>query len=371
MKLTNKILGIIFILVVIITISIFLIFFNNTSSNNNCKNSADCSYDQSCQNGSCENCTKESDCPANQTCSNSKCVDIGASGPAIESQQDNTVQLVNQTSENPLHIYMECLPGKSTSAIQAWVKIDGQGNIDPPVNYSPSGTQPANDVGAGWWCVATLKPNEWMLLKIPDFVDGVAWSARPLKYFNGKPCTGGGGDCGMPILIESGKNMVGDMSAVDGVNFLNKYEMTAKDGITVIDFNNNPCKAVGLNPKGCRNPSVNGIFKPGINPCLNNNDGQHKGCWSDPSSGYYCWCNKPCPAGTCNLSGDSLKWCDTIHTGQCANSESHWDDNGIGYAECGPKNKFTTYCYSHDDANSSPYFSAPYKMKITYRDLDT
>lgn len=206
------------------------------------------------------------------------------------------------------------------------------------------------------------------MLHIPDDMpSGVAWSVRPLKYINGKPCSGGGGDCGMPILIESGKDMVGDMSAVDGVNFLNKYEMSTTGGYTTIDFKTNPCKAVGLNTKGCRNPSVNGIYKEGLNPCLNDNQ-PGKGIFHSPELGYNCWGNDPCPAGTCNLTGQSKEWCDAIHDGQCANSKSTWSGKG-GSPNCGPKNQFTTYCYSHDDANSSPHFAPPYKMRITYGDL--
>ena len=330
-------------------------------------------------------------CTTGNECKNGICV-TSYKYIDIKDQPNNSVQIINNTTENPLYVYFESLINSKNNPT-IWNKIDGQGNIQPPVNYSPTGSQKANDVGAGWWCVVTLAPTEWILLHIPDDMPhGVAWSVRPLKYRNGKPCNGATGDCGMPILIESGKDMVGDMSAVDGVNFLNKYEMTSTLGYTTIDFNTNPCSDVGLNPKGCRNPSINGIFKDNINPCLNENwpgqtckddsdcsrkaQGQTckdnkctpSGLQYNPTLGKNCWGNDPCPAGTCNVTGKTLTWCDKIHTGQCANSTSTWNGQG-GSDNCSAKNKFTTYCYSHDDANSSPNFASPYKMKITYRDL--
>ena len=65
-------------------------------------------------------------------------------------------------------------------------------------------------------------------------------------------------------------------------------------------------------------------------------------------------------------------WCDAVNDGQCANSSSHWTDGQRGSGgpdSCSKNNLFTTYCYSHNDAPSSPFFSAPYQMKLTYSDL--
>jgi len=355
-------------LLLLITIGL-IIYFKFYCNKTKCTKESECPDNQKCSSGKCQSggCTKESECPDNQTCSNYKCIDIEKTGPTIEKQPDSSVQIVNQTNENPLYVYMECIEDGTTPP-PSWTKQSGQGDIAPVVKYAPDGSEQANDAGAGWWSVVTLKPGEWIVMNIPDFKEGVAWSVRPLKYVNNKPCNGGPGDCGMPILIESGKDMVGDMSAVDGVNFLNKYEMTAKDGITVMDFNTNPCKATGQNPKGCRNISIDGIFKDLGDKCRGA-ENNTQSCDTFNTKGH-CWCTDPCKAGTCHLTGKSLQWCDAIHTGQCANSDSTWDNQGIGYSECAPKNRFTTYCYSHDDANSSPYFSSPYKMKITYRDLD-
>ena len=90
-------------------------------------------------------------------------------------------------------------------------------------------------------------------MQIPDFSPKQAWSIRPIKKFkDGTFCTGSPGDCGMPILVETGKNMVGDSSAVDGINFGLKYQLTTNNGIKTTETVGNPC------PNGsssCLNPS--------------------------------------------------------------------------------------------------------------------
>lgn len=283
----------------------------------------------------------------------------------LNDQPADTVQIVNNTSESPFHVFLEYANYNGMTLLPPttlWKILKSTKGIilSDPINYYPTTNLP-NDVtsainpvaiGSATW-QELIMPNKGdiAILQIPKFTHGQAWSIRPLKFHsNGKPCQGSEKDCGMPILIESGRDMVGDMSAVDGVNFLLRYEFTTKNNATsIMDFKTNPCKAVGLNPKGCVNPSVDGIFDPSNN-----------------------WLSDPCPAGTCNLIGDSKKWCDAVNDGQCANSSSHWTDaqRGSGGPDsCAKNNLFTTYCYSHNDATSSPYLAAPYKMKLTYSDL--
>ena len=258
-------------------------------------------------------------------------------------QPESTVKLTNGGSDTMfLYLQYATSTGTLNPPKSPWSKRSGDGSVGNPTLFGPHGEEPANDVGAGTWQVAKLDKGMSMLLDIPEFTHGQAWSIRALKYIDGKPCTGGGGACGMPILIEAGKDMVGDMSAVDGVNYNLKYEMTTAKGATTIDFKGNPCKAIGAaSSKGCRNPQIDFVD------------------WKDPA----------CPAGTCKTEGKQRTWCDAVHDGQCANSTSHWEDAGVGYAGCAPQNKFTTYCYSHDDANSSPTLAHPYQLHLTYSDL--
>lgn len=295
------------------------------------------------------------------------------SGGDIVNQPPNTVQVVNLTSEDVFHLYLpyaNFTPLKTGGISlnppkQPWKIISGSGSISAPTSFYPVDSPPAgatppiypqNDAGAGTWQILTLTKGETALLGIPDFTQGQAWTVRPLKYINGQPCNNTAPSCGMPILLEIGKELVGDMSAVDGVNFLCQLEETVENGlITKINFNTNPCRAIGANPTGCRNPYPDGLFKSNVPDC-------------QPGNGN-CWQSDPCHAGTCNLTGSSKTWCDAIHTGQCSNSSHTWKPDGVGDHNCALKNQYTTYCYSHDDENSSPRFSGDYKIKLTYRDL--
>ena len=328
----------------------------------------------------------------------------------ITEQPEKTVQIINK-SESPLYVYIEYSNLNLNTTKKPYVPIlspptdqwkiiqlsSSNINLENPKYYYPpavpnvpapalpSGVQTflPNDVGSATWQILHMPSNgDWAILQIPNFLPNEAWSIRPLKYITHegkvKPCAGGGigdwTDCGMPTLIEAGvggpgapgkprPDMVADMSAVDGVNYLIDYELTAgpqgQGKPTTINFQANPClsisckttQAVGCAPstKGCINPSVNGIFASG------------KDAFSPP-----------CPAGTCNLIDLSKTWCNAIHTNQCANSKSHWTKKQQGSGgpnSCSDHNLFTTYCYTHDDATSSPYLRAPYKMKLTYRDL--
>lgn len=274
-------------------------------------------------------------------------------------QQPNSSVCIYSKSATTMHIYLEYANFNGMSLeppSSPWAIISGNGTITDPMSFYPESSPPSgatgpfyppNDVGSATWQILTLEPGKWVTLGIPNYPKKQAWSIRPLKYNGTTPCSGGSGTCGMPTLIESGKDMVGDMSAVDGVNYLLKYTLSTAKGASTIDFKANPCRAIGLNPTGCRNPHVDGQFISGTT-----------------------WQSSPCPAGTCNTTGITKTWCDTIHTGQCANSSTitGWDQTG-GPSSCRDNNLFTTYCYSHDDATSSPTFAAPYKMRLVYADL--
>ena len=269
-------------------------------------------------------------------------------------QPDSSIKITNLTTENPFYVFLPYSNVALDPPPVRWTKLSGSGDIGDPVVFGKGG-QPANDAGAGTWQILTMKQGDTITMKIPDFImkkdnkcgsnkhctalpynkcatdedcGGQAWTIRPVKKIDGKFCTGGAGNCGMPTLIEAGKEMVADMSAVDGVNFLIDYTLSSKGSSnTRMNFSTNPCSAIGApSSKGCHNPAVDGQFKSGTT-------------WDSPN----------CRAGVCNLIGKSKIWCDAIHTGQ----KKPW-----------------TYCYSHDDADSSPRFNAPYKITLVYKDLN-
>ncbi len=247
-------------------------------------------------------------------------------------QPDASVQILNSTSQNPLRISLQL---DSNHKFAIWSKWTGSGFLGPPV-FGDTTQNPPD------YQIVSLRPNEAIVVRMPNFSN--PWRITALS--KGVPTTE------MPILIECNQNIVCDMSAVDGVNYLLKMELTVQDSktdfaSTTIDFNTSPCSEPG---KGCINPYVNGLFAPGTNP-------------SSP----------PCPFGTCNLIGASRDWASKINTGQCSNVDSTWS-SAQGFAPSCAETAdhprlFTTYTYSHSDANSSPTLVAPFKVKLTYSDL--
>ena len=171
--------------------------------------------------------------------------------------------------------------------------------------------------------------------------------------------------------------MVADVSAVDGINFSVKYELTVGGGETsVMEIHENPCQ--DLDKKytldavdvGCRNPALIDCTggqptcdcKPSSQNCKFNAcsqtlfqipqdmqkyitefDGTKQG---DPHPVVKSFINDES-----NLkAGSPLKnFCDRLHR----NSGS-----------------FTAYCYDYNDTSSSPWLRSPYKLKVTYMDLD-
>ena len=247
------------------------------------------------------------------------------SGISIQDQPSSSLQIVS-SSKNTMRISIQLDPNHKSAL---WKRLDGNGSLGPPV-FNDSTQNPPN------YQIITLNSNEFIVLEMPSFT--APWRITPLS--KGVPTTE------MPILIECNKDIVCDMSAVDGVNYLLKMELTADpSGPTTIDFNTSPCDG----KTGCKNPFVNGDFKVG----------------TDPSSA-------PCPFGTCNLIGLSREWASKINTGQCSNVDSTWPTNGYA-SGCHPTQAhprmYTTYTYSHSDQNSSPTLVAPFKVRATYRDL--
>lgn len=273
------------------------------------------------------------------------------------------------------------------------------------------------DLGIGsQWQKLSLSKSSQVKLNIPNFVKNCPFRIAALKSSveklnpdgNKKPSeycyydsiyddnNNQRADCGQIIKIEAGKDIGANMSAVDGVNFKLKYEFTEKDtGLTkVIEFNTNPCDDANCRIKhgnktcGCINPAklltmdskYNKKGVPGSSPgvsCKDSKDCSGEGKMfidgKGPGENEDDPIGQDCYHGTCNLQGKFKKWADDIHNGkgQCSNSEDTYPGKDIS-DKCGPgKGKgYTTYSYDYDDANSLPYLGTPYKIKLTYSDLN-
>jgi hypothetical protein len=249
----------------------------------------------------------------------------GGHGINIEDQPTSTLQIINGTSQNPLRVSLQLDPSHPSAL---WTKSSGLGTLGSAV-FGDTTQNPPN------YQIVSLGLDETIIVNLPDYT--APFRVTPLS--DGVPVTE------MPILMEGNKDLVFDMSAVDGVNYLLKMQLTASEGndATIIDFNTSPC----LTPhQGCKNPSINGDFKSGTGPS-----------------------SAPCPFGTCNLVEPARSYSFFVNSGQCSNVDSTWSENGFS-ADCNTNPRsYTTYTYSHDDRNSSPTLVTPYKIKALYRDL--
>lgn len=321
-------------------------------------------------------------------------------GINIVDQDDNTVQIVNNTSENPLHIYFK-YRDDYLSGGEPWETIDGKTLTEMDLYQDPVGNELMTRLHAilgpqSIYYELKLYQNESSILRIPDFDPDPHNKFRisPVRYVNGLPVLS---TEEMPILIEAGKGAVGNMSAVDGINFKIKYEINdteyesvrgtgLKNGPTTIEVTHNPCKD---KTKGCRsafkqvcNENPSALCSGNPERCANT------GCTAEVFKHGEYPNSENCFHGTCNLIGDVKKYCDTIKIGQCLPPNQTYPPDlkpGQGYNPAPPplgngpspghypgcyaENKYTTYCFDYDDNNSSPKFVSPYKMKITYTDL--
>lgn len=246
-------------------------------------------------------------------------------GIDIEDQPSSSVQLSNRDSQSSMTITLQIFQGD-----ELWSKVEGTGSLGPAI-YNDFTKNPPN------YQLVTLQPKEYMVLKMPDTMS--PWRISPQTYNN---------DQTFITLVECNRDYVCNMSVVNGMNYYAYMQLTVAEGISTIDLNTAPCEGKGpcTNAKIGQEVIIDGIFAEGKTAA-----------------------SAPCPYGTCNLIDDSKRYCDAVHTTQCANSSSTWSDfQRASTCETTPPS-FTTYCYSHDDRNSSPVLAAPYKLKIVYAHL--
>ena len=323
-------------------------------------------------------CRNNNDCGEHMNCDNKKCVckEIQSGSNIIpfdiNNQPSRSIQLVNNTSENMLHVFLQLknIP---------WCKLSGNGNIYPYINWGIDKDHLAWDpVGAGKLSEVIIPKNGYIILNMPKDMDHSAFRVSPIKLHNkndSNPITSFNDARERvvrqwPILIEGGVGVVADSSAVDGINFRMKYELTTNNGVDVMEIHKNPCKR--LDPKysdvvdiGCRNPALIDCNTPTCNCIPATQNCQFNDCSEklfnippnlkqyigkyDGGKGVNNEVVKPFINKTTNLKDNALKkFCEDIQ----------WNSGD-----------FTAYCYDYNDVGSSPWLTSPYKMKVTYMDL--
>lgn len=297
-----------------------------------------------------------------------------------------------------------------------WVVNSSNGTYDLS---DPTGENDMNlsDLGPGTrWQKLSLEKGAYVILNIPNFAESCPFRIQPLKSLvdtinpsnSNKewcnytalydPVPSGFNrqreDCGIPIKIEAGKEAGANMSGVDGVNFKLKWEFSDKNTtdnngqyITTF-FQKNPCDEQncitrnGIKTCGCINPAklltmdekYNNPDVPGYvhheGECIDSKQcpimfQSHKG----PGDNLNDPVGQPCYHGSCNLTGKFREWACDLQYGQCANPNTTYP--GMERAtSCGEGIGYTIYSYDFDDQNSLAWFSHPYKMKLTFYDLN-
>jgi len=310
------------------------------------------------------------------------------------------MKIINNTSENYLHVFFQVSTDKNGKKCY-WTKHCGDGKLYDAVDWS---TLAPGNVGYSWDPLGAKLAQEGIIPKggvltvnIPD-TNGTAFvvqaikmtdsnSNTPLVWEDGSPSNRKGSTIKKvanqwPVLIEGGKDMVADASAVDGINFKMNYSLTTDNNrIANMVINKNPCK--GLDPKykldiGCRNPAKI--------DCANNSDDD----WNPKDT---CSC-KPntqnCAFNDCSLllfnvpDKQQNNYYHNYDGGESApngevvkpfiNDSKNLTDGTPLKQFCENiqfnSGDFTTYCYDYNDTSSSPYLRSPYKISVIYTDLD-
>jgi hypothetical protein len=311
----------------------------------------------------------------------------------LNDQDPSTMKIINNTSQNYLHIFFEVVTDKNGDK-GVWSKHGGDGKLYNAVDWSKKdGVYSWDPLGAKLAQEGIIPKGKELTVKIPD-TNGTAFvvqaikmtdsnSSTPLVWEDGANRQGGTIKKVVyqwPVLIEGGKDMVADASAVDGINFKLNYSLTTHNGVENMVISKNPCK--GLDDKykldiGCRNPAKvdcsnledtawhskdtcsckAGTQNCAFNECskllFNIPDDKQKQYYHTYDGG------KTGPNGEVvklfindskNLKNNSLKqFCENIQY-----------DSG----------DFTTYCYDYNDVSSSPTLTSPFKMRVIYTDLD-
>ena len=333
-----------------------------------------CSSQGSCQNGSCvcqsgfqgDFCAASALAPApapapvDPSCGSQR---------SLGNQPETSLQIVNCTSEDPLHVFLGTVQSP-------WVMLEGvKAVIYLSVQWGVNPDRPAWDpVGAAKLTQVVIPKGGFLVLKLPSDMQGRAFRVTPLKlrdsdYAQISTTTEARARVmrQWPILLEGGADVVADASAVDGVNFRMQYELTSDNGsVKVMKVNKNPCEGLGsayVLDVGCRCPASIDCNTPTCD-CKDNQVCQFNACseklFNIPSDlhqylGHYDDGN-PNPIVKKFINDSTHLINPSPLRSYCANLQSGSGD-------------FTAYCYDYNDVSSSPWLRSPYKMKVTYLDL--
>tara|TARA_Y100000385_G_C13102446_1_gene645414 strand:- start:2891 stop:4015 length:1125 start_codon:yes stop_codon:yes gene_type:complete len=292
----------------------------------------------------------------------------------MEDQPDSSVQILNNTSKEPLHVFFQVKDMR-----EKWSKLGGNGKIYPPVDWGAKGMA-WNPVGALMLAEAIIPKEGSITLQIPEGDKVFRIVPVDMKSDSYNPLPAGTNPMNLvseqwPCLIEGGKDVVADASAVDGVNFSQYYELTTDNGKQAYTtFKGNPCEGIGDQFQldiGCRNPAKVLCDGPTCD-C----GPQPYGCANAQQD---CAFNK-CSKKLFDIPTNLLKYYEKCDGGnqkgapvkKFINDATHLKDNTPLKEFADSVNgtgDFHTYAYDYNDPGASPYLRSPYKIRVVYSDL--
>lgn len=302
----------------------------------------------------------------------------------LAEQPSRSVRIANCTSEAFLHVFMQ-------TRNDPWQKLEGDGNVHAAV---PWGSKSRPDLIA-WDPVGALTLSEAIIprggvltLGLPLDYDSSAFRVIPVKMRDSGRSTPLQNTVDAnsavvkqaPLLFEGGVDVVADTSAVDGINFLLRYNLTTSTGVKSMTVRQNPCADLDSQytdvDVGCRNPAK--VLCPGeaTCTCCTNNDANNGICTLQ---------NQECKFNSCsqalfNIPADLQQYVGVYDKGnpdavvkRFINDPKNLKANSALRGFCDKlqtdSGDFTTYCYDYNDVGSSPWLASPYKISLIYRDL--
>jgi hypothetical protein len=358
----------------------------NRTCNNGSLSTASCNPNTP-SSGCATTCGTGKYCDGNNCVTNSNYLDIN-------SQPANTIQLANNTSDNYLHIFIQC-----TNINQKWDKQSGDGTIYSPINWGTlrdpgnkdSGNYAWDPVGAVILVETIIPKDKFIILNLPP--DIVTFIIQPIKMQdsnNNVPLKIGDiidskiipGQS--PVLFEATKNLsqsgVADISGVNGLNFKVKYEVTTAKGIKNMEIQKNPCERISDKFKtpnaGCWSPvkkicggSPTCDCKDKTQNCKLNDCS--KKLFTIPENLQQYYNNYDNAGGPISPNNDYTHYPEYVKPFINNNKNIIKDSDQDKYCDDIQFNSgdYTTYCYDYNDLKSSPIWANPFQAKLVYSDL--
>ena len=158
-------------------------------------------------------------------------------GIQIENQPSGSMQIVNNTSEKFLHLFIEYSKNQKHRK-----KLGGSPNskMYEAIDWRDRSWDP---LGAKILAEVIIPKNEYIIFEMSKELGSTNIAALKMKDYNSdKPLTYEDGKdrckatlCKLyeqvPILFEGGPDAVADISGVDGINFKIRYSLTTKNNI--------------------------------------------------------------------------------------------------------------------------------------------